>query len=678
MMTNVTSRVSQHRRSVVIAAIGAVLATLSFMVISDQVSAQGGRTIWVQSGGANGDGSAARPYNDLDVAKRNLRAGDTLVLKAGTYNKSIRIENLQAGPNQWTTIRPADGARVTIRPGGGDGVLVTNSSYVRITGLELVGHGGSLGSGVQIRNRSHHVTVQNSRIHNWPGSGISGVNSGSINITNNVVHNNAARSPYQTSGISLYKNIGPNENGVDNLISGNVVYNNITVVPNPQNGNKITDGNCIILDLFQETGYQGDTRIENNLCTNNGGRGIHLYRSNKTTIVNNTIWNNQATGRIIDGELSSDRGAQNTFRNNLIMPRQGKPAINVRDAQATVQNNILVNPGNNGGRNTWNQRTMTGSPWVNAQANPLNGDFRPRSGSAPVAAGTPNGKPSVDLMNTGRPNNPTVGALEPNARRVTASLPASGGGGGTVAVTPTTQAPTTTQRPTTTTQRPTTTTTRPTPTTARPTPTTVRPATTVAPTTTVTPVNPQQPPAAHEAWCHGRRATIVGTPGNDRIRGTMGDDIIHALGGNDVIEGLGGNDLICSGGGDDIVFGGMGDDTIDGFTGSDNLMGEAGDDVIYGDSGGDDLNGGAGRDKLYGGPGPDILRGGKHKDRLEGGAGNDELRGNAGPDILQGDSGNDVLLGHKGKDLLRGSTGIDSCVGGPSQDRIVSTCETSS
>jgi hypothetical protein len=41
-------------------------------------------------------------------------------------------------------------------------------------------------------------------------------------------------------------------------------------------------------------------------------------------------------------------------------------------------------------------------------------------------------------------------------------------------------------------------------------------------------------------FCNGRRATIIGTPGDDPIDGTVGNDVIAGLGGNDVVDGKGG------------------------------------------------------------------------------------------------------------------------------------------
>ena len=70
--------------------------------------------------------------------------------------------------------------------------------------------------------------------------------------------------------------------------------------------------------------------------------------------------------------------------------------------------------------------------------------------------------------------------------------------------------------------------------------------------------------------CSGRRPTILGTNGPDRITGTAGDDVIHGLGGDDVINGAGGHDIIC---------GGSGDDTLGGAGGTAILRGGPGQDV---------------------------------------------------------------------------------------------------
>src|SRR3954452_12572824 len=94
--------------------------------------------------------------------------------------------------------------------------------------------------------------------------------------------------------------------------------------------------------------------------------------------------------------------------------------------------------------------------------------------------------------------------------------------------------------------------------------------------------------------CDGEEATIIGTPGNDRLNGTAGRDVIVGLGGDDTINGLGGDDVICGGDGPDVVDGGDGNDWIDGEASSDDLSGGNGNDILQGGAGLDSLRGGNG------------------------------------------------------------------------------------
>ncbi len=140
--------------------------------------------------------------------------------------------------------------------------------------------------------------------------------------------------------------------------------------------------------------------------------------------------------------------------------------------------------------------------------------------------------------------------------------------------------------------------------------------------------------AGNPVFCDGRRATIVGTAGNDHLRGTPRADVIAGLAGNDTIEGLAGNDYVCGGPGNDRLIGGAGNDHLDGEAGNDKLAGQAGADVLRGGAGGDKLEGGAGNDQLLGQAGQDTLLGGAGNDKLEGGPGKDKLSGGPGHNSL--------------------------------------------
>lgn len=92
--------------------------------------------------------------------------------------------------------------------------------------------------------------------------------------------------------------------------------------------------------------------------------------------------------------------------------------------------------------------------------------------------------------------------------------------------------------------------------------------------------------------CEGLRATIVGTPGADRLVGTRRPDVIVGRGGDDVIIGLGGDDRLSGGAGNDQVNlfgeadglrarGGPGDDRFKVYTSSDiEVSGDSGRDQL--------------------------------------------------------------------------------------------------
>lgn len=143
--------------------------------------------------------------------------------------------------------------------------------------------------------------------------------------------------------------------------------------------------------------------------------------------------------------------------------------------------------------------------------------------------------------------------------------------------------------------------------------------------------------------CFGRRATLLGTDGDDMLIGTDLDDVIVGLAGDDVLVGGKGNDRLCSG---------PGDDELRGAGGNDRMIGKAGNDLLLG---------GNGRDRLIGGTGADVLIGYHGNDILKGNRGNDELRGDWGEDRLFGGGGHDVLEGGPDADLLSGGGGSDLC-----------------
>lgn len=231
--------------------------------------------------------------------------------------------------------------------------------------------------------------------------------------------------------------------------------------------------------------------------------------------------------------------------------------------------------------------------------------------------------------------------------------------------------------------------------------------------------------------CFGRRATILGSPGDDRIEGTRRRDVIVALGGDDVVIGLGEADYVCGGAGDDrvrsthsgfpAVWGidlGQGDDRVRvvnadllrGGFGSDRMIFERGPGDVAGGPGADYLRSmmrnhpyypenapclsyrgaagpvrvnlargwarGEGRDRLVnfwcltGSRHSDILLGTDRGDGIDGGPGSDVVRARAGNDAVDGGVHADRLYLGPGSDYGLGSTGRDRLYGEEGDDNL--------
>jgi Ca2+-binding RTX toxin-like protein len=205
------------------------------------------------------------------------------------------------------------------------------------------------------------------------------------------------------------------------------------------------------------------------------------------------------------------------------------------------------------------------------------------------------------------------------------------------------------------------------------------------------------PAQADAARCGGRKADIVGGPGNNTIKapkhgvqvivGGPGDDLIISKRNKDIVCGGPGNDRIFSGTGRDKVYGGSGDDFIDEGPGSGKVYAGGGNDTVIGGGGGETVRGGSGDDrligeiqddKLYGDSGDDLLVGGQGIDKMRGGPGDDWLRGDTNQDKYFGDSGNDTASfatatppgPHPGHDGVEVNVGGGSAQGDDSSEKL--------
>jgi parallel beta-helix repeat protein len=111
----------------------------------------------------------------------------------------------------------------------------------------------------------------------------------------------------------------------------------------------ISDGEGIIIDTCNAHAYAGRTRVQNNLCVNNGSGGIYITSSPGCDVIGNTCYLNQSgwqSGQYgYGGEIYNSPGSEGTIvANNIIWANGTYPKMK-DDGAATVFSNI-VNGGN--------------------------------------------------------------------------------------------------------------------------------------------------------------------------------------------------------------------------------------------------------------------------------------------------------------------------------------------
>src|SRR5947208_7282919 len=162
-----------------------------------------GTTYYVSTSGNDSHaGTSTSPWRTIQKAANTLKAGQTAVVNAGTYNERVRIKT-SGSPSSIITFQ-AQG-RVVIRG------FNVQTSYNKIDGFEMVASGSGWsdrtnGSGVYLNGSNNQIS--NNYIHNSTAAGIYFTTS----ANNNTVTNNRIAYPVEC-GIYI--------GGTNNLIASN-------------------------------------------------------------------------------------------------------------------------------------------------------------------------------------------------------------------------------------------------------------------------------------------------------------------------------------------------------------------------------------------------------------------------------------------------------------------------
>ena len=174
----------------------------------------------------------------------------------------------------------------------------------------------------------HHITIRNCTAEFMGGSGIGGSECDYVTFENNKAVNNCWWGMYGNSGLGFIRlvDIDDNTGAYKIVIRNNITAGNRHFIPWKAGTVRLSDGNGIIMDTCDEHAfnYRGKTLIANNLVYENGGSGIHSFRVDNVDIVNNTLFNNNATVELAQwGEVFSNDSLNVGIFNNIVYSRTG-------------------------------------------------------------------------------------------------------------------------------------------------------------------------------------------------------------------------------------------------------------------------------------------------------------------------------------------------------------------
>ncbi|MFB7037435.1 MULTISPECIES: sigma-70 family RNA polymerase sigma factor [unclassified Streptomyces] len=385
-------------------------------------------TYFVSPGGSdsNPGTSAGSPFRTLQKAADTAGPGDVVAVMNGTYTEPRKGSNVltvkrSGRPGAPITFTAYPGHRPVLNPKTAwNGISVYGASHVVIKNLEVKGNNAALSLADAERSSSktdptyntncisveknresgtfpHHVDIIGNLVHDCAGGGISAIEADHVDIIGNHVHSNGWFTVYGTSGISV---LTPRDTGGDGSqpykirITGNRVHDNETKVK-WEGCRCYSDGNGIIVDTTKgdpgrgRPAYNGRVLVANNISYDNGGSGIHAYKSQHVDIVHNTAYLNGRSTRIKTpyANIFAHDSTDVRLLNNIAYGRPGQ-ATNSKshNVNVTYDYNVYF-----GGRapETKGPHDIIADPKFTAPGKNPNADFRLTKGSPAIGSGTP-------------------------------------------------------------------------------------------------------------------------------------------------------------------------------------------------------------------------------------------------------------------------------------------------
>ena len=411
-----------------------------------------------KSGNDANSGSEIAPWLSIQKAATTLNAGDTVYIKAGTYNEQVDVKNSGTAGNPITfsgyaaDVVTIDGTGISLTD---EGLLtVLNKSYIRITRLQIINAGpGDNDCGILVSN-SDHITIDNNYTTNTTSSGIGVWQSNDIVVDGNEVSAACKNGEQECITIATTYNFEIKNNEVHHNGDGSIGGEGIDVKDGSHNGSihhnhvhHLNNRPGIYVDSWdkythhidvyanvvhdiagadgftlaaEEGGLLQYVNIFNNIAYNNYYNGISISNAGDAashpvedcTIINNTFYNN-GSADWGGGIHNENPDAKNIIiRNNICSNNRHYQIILEEIGQnITIDHNLIHSFVGEVSGEVTGIDFVTGDPKFK---NTATADFHITPGSPAEDNGSSTGAPANDYEGNIRPkrNGYDIGAYE--------------------------------------------------------------------------------------------------------------------------------------------------------------------------------------------------------------------------------------------------------------------------
>lgn len=393
-------------------------------------------TYYVSTDGNNSNnGSESAPWKTIQKAANTLEAGDTVLVREGTYNEKVAVQN-SGSPGNFIVFMAYPGEEVTVDAEGenisifGQGAFqANNQDYIMIHGFRVI---NSSGAGIYTRYSSHIIFRKN-YTYNTGSSGIGVWNTVNALVdSNEVEYANAAGggtqeniSIAQTDTFEVCYNHVHHSAGQEGLdvkdgsSNGTVHHNEVNNIYKlgiyVDSWDKPTFNIHVYQNVVYECGHDGfdvaaekggmveDVWIYNNIAYNNHSMGITFagwgeegydHPMKDIYIINNVFYGNETHGIYTN---NSDIVSNIIIRNNICSQNGGSQiALGSAPVEAlTIENNLVYGGGGTAGDNAVEEDPLF--------ADADQADFTLLEGSPAIDAGSSTDAPDFDYAGNARP-----------------------------------------------------------------------------------------------------------------------------------------------------------------------------------------------------------------------------------------------------------------------------------